>query len=117
MSAVKSEDTEPEMIVRRLVHRMGYRYRLHDKKLPGKPDLVFRSRQKVIFVHGCFWHRHSCKGGQSSPATNAEYWQAKFQRNKIRDRKARRELRRDGWSVLIVWECQTKSTKRKKLKQ
>ena len=81
MRAVKGRDTKPEMAVRRLLHRMGYRYRLHRKELPGRPDIVFGSRRKVIFVHGCFWHGHSCKRGNRLPKTNAEYWQTKIARN------------------------------------
>ncbi len=109
MSKVKGKDTSPEMRVRRLVHKMGYRYRLHRKDLPGKPDLVFPRLGKVIFVHGCFWHMHSCR---RLPNSNVEYWKAKFEENKKRDRRVRRQLRRLGWEVLVVWECWTKRPKR-----
>ena len=109
MSRIRSEDTKPEMIVRRLVHAMGFRYRLHDASLPGKPDLVFRSRRKIIFVHGCFWHRHECALGQATPRTNAEFWAAKLTGNVERDRKVREDLEAAGWSVLVVWECQTRT--------
>lgn len=108
MQAVKSRDTKPEMTVRRLVHAMGYRYRLHKKDLPGKPDLVFASRRKVIFVHGCFWHGHDCKRGARTPKANRKYWQAKIERNKQRDLKSQELLRLDEWGVLTVWECELK---------
>ncbi|MAT70514.1 MAG: very short patch repair endonuclease [Planctomycetaceae bacterium] len=111
MRAVKSADTTPEMVVRRLVHGMGYRYRLHASDLPGKPDLVLPRHRKAIFVHGCFWHRHRCAAGQSMPASRVEYWQAKFDRNVKRDAANLRKLRREGWSVLVVWECQTKASR------
>lgn len=107
MSRIRSKDTKPEMIVRRLLHRMGYRYVLHDKRLPGTPDLVFPARRKVIFVHGCFWHGHTCGRG-FKPVTNAEFWRAKIKRNQERDREARRELRRLGWESLTVFECTLK---------
>lgn len=108
MRAVKSCDTTPEMFVRRLVYAMGYRYRLHRKDLPGKPDLTFRSRRKVIFVHGCFWHGHECKRGARVPKTHREYWETKIARNKERDSQHNEELQREGWGVLVVWECQIK---------
>jgi DNA mismatch endonuclease (patch repair protein) len=108
MQAVRDRDTAPEMIVRRLAHSMGYRYALHAKKLPGKPDLVFVSRRKIIFVHGCFWHKHNCRHGRISPVTNSEYWYAKRQRNAERDRGHIKALRKEGWDVLVLWECWTK---------
>ena len=108
MRAVKNRDTAPEMIVRRLVFSMGYRYRLHSAGLPGKPDLVFSPRRKVIFVHGCFWHGHDCARGNRVPKTNRDYWQSKIGRNKIRDAANVAQLEADGWSVLIIWECVTK---------
>ena len=107
MAAVKSKDTRPELAVRRLVHALGYRYRLHAKTVPGSPDLVFPSRWKVVFVHGCFWHRHRCSEGRSMPASRVAYWKAKFERNQRRDAKNRRLLRKMGWTVLVVWECET----------
>jgi len=110
MRAVKSRDTTPEMIVRRLVHSMGYRYRLHRKDLPGKPDLTFQSRRKVIFVHGCFWHGHECKRGTRVPKTNREYWEAKIARNRERDIQHYEELSLVGWDVFVIWECQLKET-------
>jgi DNA mismatch endonuclease (patch repair protein) len=112
MRAVKSANTTPELIVRRLVHALGYRFRLHRRDLPGQPDLVLPRLGKVIQVHGCFWHRHHCEAGRSTPATRLDYWTAKFERNVQRDRRNLRELRRLGWSVLVIWECQTRAAKR-----
>ena len=106
MRAVKSRDTAPEMTVRRLVYSMGYRYRLHRKDLPGKPDLAFKSRRKVIFIHGCFWHGHDCKRGARVPKNNREYWETKITRNRERDRQHDEDLKREGWRVFVVWECQ-----------
>lgn len=105
MQAVKGKNTAPEMTVRRMTHAMGYRYRLHRTDLPGKPDLVFPSRRKVIFVHGCFWHGHNCHRGARIPKTNRDYWQAKIARNKARDIAARKALSNLGWSSLTIWEC------------
>jgi len=107
MQAVKSKDTKPEMRVRRLLHTMGYRYRLHRKNLPGKPDIVFPSRKKVIFVHGCFWHSHGCKIGQP-PKSRTEYWQPKLAQNVQRDRTKEEHLRALGWDVLVIWQCETR---------
>jgi DNA mismatch endonuclease (patch repair protein) len=87
---------------------MGFRYALHAKKLPGKPDLVFASRRKIIFVHGCFWHKHNCRHGSISPVTNADYWNSKRERNAERDKKNIKTLHRDGWKVLVIWECSTR---------
>lgn len=109
MSHVKGKDTTPEMVVRRLVHGMGYRYRLHGRNLPGKPDLVFASRKKIVLVHGCFWHRHQGCSKASTPKTRMDFWQAKFDRNVARDVKTLRDLSDLGWEVLTVWECQTKA--------
>lgn len=106
MSRIRSKDTQPEMVVRRMIHRLGYRYVLHDKRLPGTPDLVFPSKKKVIFVHGCFWHRHACGRG-FKPKSNSAFWMEKIDRNRSRDARAVCELRRLGWRVLIVWECST----------
>lgn len=112
MAAVHSEDTGPEMAVRRLVHRLGFRYRLHVRALPGKPDLVFPSRRKIVFVHGCFWHRHGRCQYATSPKTRKAFWLAKFTANVERDRRAKRELKRMGWAVLTVWQCELKKLER-----
>ncbi|MGO9095598.1 MAG: very short patch repair endonuclease [Bryobacteraceae bacterium] len=106
MQAVKSRDTAPEMVVRRLLHARGFRYRLHRRDLPGCPDLVFSRRRKVVFVHGCFWHGHSCARGARMPKANADYWTAKIDRNRLRDAKTTARLLSEGWDVLIVWECE-----------
>ncbi len=108
MRAVKSKNTKPELIVRKLVYSLGYRYRLHRKDLPGQPDLVFGKMRKVIFVHGCFWHGHDCKRGARLPKENAEYWSKKITRNRERDAQHEAELNTAGWSYLIVWECELK---------
>lgn len=107
MAAVRSKHTKPELLVRRLVHSLGYRYRLHRRDLPGCPDLAFPRRRKVIFVHGCFWHRHSCHKGRSLPATRRRFWEHKLADNKKRDGKIRRRLNSLGWRRLVIWECQT----------
>lgn len=114
MSAVRQKDTKPEMIVRRLVHGMGYRYALHRKDLPGKPDLVFASKRKVIFVHGCFWHGHTKKSCTRSrvPKTRVEFWRAKIERNAARDATVQKMLRDAGWRILAVWECETGTKQR-----
>ena len=116
MSRIRGKDTKPEMIVRKLVHSLGYRYRLHVKKLPGCPDLVFPSRKKVIFVHGCFWHRHKCKYGRATPATRKRFWQEKFEKTIQRDKKNRNILKKLGWKVLPIWECQIHPSKIESLK-
>ncbi len=108
MRAVKSRDTKPELVVRRLAHGLGYRYRLHRADLPGKPDLTFPGRRKVVLVHGCFWHGHDCARGARVPKNNRDYWTAKIARNQARDAKDRSRLGEMGWSVLTVWECETK---------
>src|SRR5215204_659207 len=105
MRAVKSRDTAPEMTVRRLLHAMGYRYRLHVAGLPGKPDIVFPSRRKAAFVHGCFWHGHDCSRGARRPKSNEAYWSAKIGRNMVRDEENFARLQAAGWAVLVVWEC------------
>lgn len=108
MAKIRSRDTKPEMAVRSLVHRMGYRFRLHRRDLPGKPDLVFGPRKKVIFVHGCYWHGHGCAVGGKGAKSNVRYWGPKIVRNKQRDRSSIAKLRRRGWRVLVVWECRTR---------
>lgn len=106
MRRIRSKNTLPEMAVRRIVYRLGYRYRLHVKGLPGKPDLVFRPRKKVIFIHGCFWHQHSsCREGRV-PGSKKRYWRPKLARNVERDREHVSALRRSGWKTLILWECE-----------
>ena len=112
MRAVRGQDTTPEMRVRQAAHSLGYRYALHRKNLPGKPDLVFVSRRKIVFVHGCFWHSHKCRHGRNSPVSNMDYWRIKREKNKERDRKHLRALRGAGWNVLVVWECWTTDTVR-----
>lgn len=106
MQAVKNRDTGPEMTVRRLLHGLGYRYRVHRKDLPGRPDVAFLSRRKVIFVHGCFWHGHGCPKGRL-PKSRLDYWKPKLDGNRERDRRNEDELRSMGWSVLVIWECET----------
>lgn len=106
---------KPEMVVRSLVHRAGFRYRLHARELPGKPDLVFRTRRKVIFVHGCFWHQHAGCIDSHLPKSNIGYWRPKLERNVQRDREVRRQLIESGWSVLSVWECETRDPQRLQL--
>lgn len=108
MSRIRGRDTKPEMVVRSLVHSLGYRYRLHVAKLAGTPDLVFPKYRKVIFVHGCFWHRHNCSKGRPVPATNTEFWERKFTENKDRDVMAIKTLEQDGWGVLVIWECEAR---------
>ena len=107
MRRIRSTDTAPEMAVRHLAHGLGYRYRLHRKDIPGKPDLVFSGRRKVIFVHGCFWHQHpGCREGHP-PKSNAPYWLPKLKRNIERDKAALAQLAAAGWDVLVIWECET----------
>jgi DNA mismatch endonuclease (patch repair protein) len=110
MAAVKSKDTTPEMFVRRLVHSLGFRYRLHVRSLPGSPDLVFPRLRKVINVNGCFWHMHNCPRCRV-PSSRRDYWITKMQRNAARDKRTRRELRKLGWQVLVLWECQIKPSR------
>lgn len=108
MSRIRSKDTKPEMVVRRLLHAMGVRYRLHRADLPGKPDIVLGPRRLVIFVHGCFWHRHGGCREATMPSANRDFWQAKLEGNASRDLRHRAELCRLGWRVAVVWECQTR---------
>ena len=109
MGAVKGKNTRPELMVRSLLHRMGYRFRLHRKDLPGKPDIVLPKYRTVIFVHGCFWHRHKGCKYASMPATNTEFWTAKFEANTKRDKSNVKALKKTGWKVLIVWQCELKA--------
>jgi DNA mismatch endonuclease Vsr len=106
MAAIKGKNTKPEMVVRRLLHGLGYRYRLHVKDLPGCPDVVFPRRRKVIDVMGCFWHRHPACKFATTPVTRAEFWQAKFKVNVERDARNHALLKEQGWSLLVIWECE-----------
>ena len=108
MSHIRGRDTRPEMLVRKLLHAAGLRYRLHGKDLPGKPDVVFAGARTVVFVHGCFWHMHNCKYGKPVPATNGNFWAEKRGGNVERDRRNREALRRAGWRVFEIWECETR---------
>ena len=105
MQSIKGRDTGPEMAVRRLLHRAGYRYRLHVKKLAGSPDIVFPGRRKIVFVHGCYWHGHGCRKGQL-PKSKLEFWGGKIEANRARDARKEGELRAAGWDVLTVWQCE-----------
>jgi DNA mismatch endonuclease (patch repair protein) len=106
MSRIRSSNTKPELLVRRLAHRLGYRFRLHRRDLPGAPDLVFPSRRKVIFVHGCYWHQHpGCREGRP-PSSNQSYWLPKLRRTQERDDAALRDLTDTGWESLVLWECE-----------
>jgi DNA mismatch endonuclease (patch repair protein) len=111
MRRIRQKDTAPELVVRRKLHALGYRYTLHSASLPGRPDLAFPARRAALFVHGCFWHTHNCKHGRVRPATNTPYWDAKSAANRVRDRKKSRQLRGLGWRSMIVWECQTKDNR------
>ena len=112
MRAVKSKNTETEMTVRRFLHRSGLRYRLHDRRLPGTPDLIFPARRVALFIHGCFWHQHpGCKRARL-PKENSEYWTPKLQKNSDRDWRSMQALRSMGWQVLVIWECETHDTGR-----
>jgi DNA mismatch endonuclease (patch repair protein) len=107
MAAVPQRDTRPELAVRRMIHSMGYRYRLNVRTMPGSPDIVLPRHRKIIFVHGCFWHRHRCRR-TTTPATRRSFWLKKFEDNKARDRRNLRDLRKLGWRPLVVWECWTR---------
>lgn len=113
MRRIRSKNTKPEMIIRQLIHSMGYRYRLHRKDLPGKPDLVFPSRKAVIFVHGCFWHQHSDPACQDAhtPKSNQDYWVSKLNMNIARDKTHYEALNSLGWRVLVIWECEIQNNK------
>jgi DNA mismatch endonuclease (patch repair protein) len=111
MSKIRGKDTLPELAVRRMLFALGYRYRLHSRNLPGRPDLVFPARRKVVFVHGCFWHGHSCLKGRL-PRTRPEFWAAKIGGNKLRDRRNRWALAKLGWRSIVVWECKLRDAER-----
>ena len=109
MSGIRGRDTKPEKLVRSFLHRAGLRFRLH-ASLPGKPDLVFPKHHAVVFVHGCFWHRHAGCRYATMPTTNAAFWQAKFDANVARDNRVTRQLRKEGWRVYVAWECRLSSS-------
>jgi len=106
MAKIRGKDTSLELVVRKHAHRLGFRYRLHYKNLPGKPDLVFPGKKKVIFVHGCFWHRHDCPKGRQIPKTRRQFWVKKLTRNIERDKEVQEKLITMGWDVLVIWGCQ-----------
>lgn len=110
MSRIRGKNTKPELAVRSMAHRLGYRFRLHRRDLPGTPDLVFAPKRKVIFVHGCFWHGHGCKRGGSGPKSNEEFWSAKITRNRERDMRVRSELEARGWNSMVIWECEVSAS-------
>jgi len=112
MALVRSKDTRPEMVIRKLVHSLGYRYRLHCTDLPGKPDLVFRSKKKVIFIHGCFWHGHKGCSKARLPNSRGDFWRAKREKNLRRDARVKRALNQKGWSYMVIWQCQIKDLKK-----
>ena len=107
MARIRSKDTQPEMAVRRLLHALGYRFRLHRRDLPGTPDICFPGRKKAIFVHGCFWHRHEGCRRTTTPKTRTTFWEDKFRKNVVRDRKNMTGLNEAGWDAMVVWECET----------
>lgn len=109
MSRVRGTDTGPELVVRTTLHKLGYRYRLYARDLPGKPDLVFPGRKRIVFVHGCFWHAHDCKLGRAQSKSNLFFWQQKMKANVARDSRNSQELRDLGWSIHTVWECEVKA--------
>ena len=107
MALIKAKNTRPELIARKMLYQSGYRFRLHRKDLPGSPDIVFPSKKKAVFVHGCFWHAHSCRYGHL-PKTRLEYWKPKLEANKVRDNLARKRLLQAGWKTYVLWQCQLK---------
>ena len=112
MRAVRSRNTEPEVRVRKVVRSLGYRFRLHRRDLPGKPDIAFTDLHKAVYVHGCFWHQHSGCRRATMPQTNRAFWRKKLKRNAVRDSKQLAAIRKRGWRALVVWECETKDEKR-----
>jgi DNA mismatch endonuclease (patch repair protein) len=112
MSRIRSGDTTPEIAVRSILHRLGYRFRLHDRSLPGRPDIVLKRHRVVVFVHGCFWHRHYGCRFAYTPKSNVSFWTTKFAENVARDKLAIRQLRQDGWKVLVIWECRLRQPSR-----
>ena len=111
MAGIRSKDTRPEMTVRSAAHALGYRFRIHRAGLPGRPDLVFPGRRMVVFVHGCYWHRHTGCPYATTPKSNVGFWLEKFEKNAARDRKAMAELVELGWDPLVIWECETRDAK------
>jgi len=111
-SSCQNNNCDVVILVRSIVHRMGYRYALHRKALTGQPDIVLIRHCKIIFVHGCFWHMHKCRYGRVTPATNTKFWQTKREGNVTRDKRNLRKLRKEGWKVLVIWECQTRHLKK-----
>lgn len=107
MSRISGKETKPEIAVRKAAHKLGYRFRLHRRDLPGSPDIVFPSRKLALFVHGCFWHQHETCHFAYTPKSNIEFWQTKFKNNVARDARAKQELERLGWRVAVIWECET----------
>ena len=112
MARIRARDTRPEVAVRRLLHSLGYRYRLHRRELPGSPDICFPSRKKAVFVHGCFWHRHDGCARATTPKTRTSFWEDKFHKNVIRDRRNMTDLAEFGWDATVVWECEIKNLER-----
>lgn len=105
MSKINSKNTSPELVVRKFLHKNGYRYRIHQVNLPGRPDIVLKRYKKIIFVHGCFWHMHNCRYGKVIPRSNSDYWKNKRAKNKMRDISNIKKLKEMGWDVLVIWEC------------
>lgn len=110
MGRIRGKDTKPEMLVRRVAHGLGFRFRLHRRDLPGSPDLAFPGRRKAVFVHGCYWHRHAGCRYCYAPKSNVDFWEAKFAANQARDQKALEDLRSQGWDTLVIWECEAKDS-------
>ena len=115
MAAIHGKNTKPELVVRSFLHRLGFRFAPHRADLPGKPDIVMPAHRTIVFVHGCYWHMHNCRRGRSLPVTNAAFWRSKRSLSRLRDRKNVVALRRAGWKVIVVWECELKSSKMKNL--
>jgi len=109
MSLIRSSNTKPELVVRKILHSLGYRFRLHKKDLPGKPDIILKRYKTVIFVHGCFWHQHKRCKRSNIPKSNTSYWKPKLERNTKRDKKHKADLKRLGWKTIVVWECELKT--------